>query len=157
MNGRPAVLLVLAALAAATAYEFLVAVNVIHLCDVPGKGPPGAELVGLLAGAGVAGSVFLAVILAARGEEGTPLAAAVAPVAALFMVARFYTYDPYYLPTLLRQSEKDFVPALVVYVLAGFSVGVGLVTLRKRAVGLVLTVPAVLLCGFTAWFSGFGH
>jgi hypothetical protein len=156
-SGRTAVLVVLAAFAAATVYEVLVAVNVIHLGELPGEGPPGDELVGLIAAATVAASTVLALILVRRGAEGTPLAAALSPAAAVFMVAHFYTYDPYYLPTLLRHSDRDFVPSLVVYLLAALSVGVGLVTLVKRAAGLVLTVPAVLLCGLTAWFSGVGH
>jgi hypothetical protein len=157
VTGRTAVLVVLAAFAAATVYQVLVAVNVVHFGGLPGEGPPAGELVGFLAGGAFAASVVLASVLARRRNEGPSLAAALASAAALFMVAHFYTYDPYYLPTLIRQSEKEFVPPLVVYVLAALSVGVGLVTLRKRAAGLVLTVPAVLLCGLTAWFSRLGH
>jgi hypothetical protein len=157
VTGRTPVLIVLAAFAAATVYEVLVAVNEIHLGELPGEGPPGAEPVGLVAAAAVAASAVVVVILAARGNEGTSLAAALSPAAAAFMIAHFYAYDPYYLPTLIRQSEKDYVPPLVVYVFAALSVGVGLVTLSKRAAGLALTVPAVLLCGLTAWFSGGGH
>jgi hypothetical protein len=41
VTGRTPVLIVLAAFAAATVYEVLVAVNEIHLGELPGEGPPG--------------------------------------------------------------------------------------------------------------------
>jgi hypothetical protein len=154
---RTAVLVVLAALAGATLYEVLVAMNVIHLGDLPGDGPPGSELAGLIAGAAVAASIFLAAILARHGDHGTPLAALLAPAAAAFMVAHFYTYDAYSRPTLIRHSERDFVPTSVVFANAAFAVGVGVIMVLRRRLGLVLTVPAVLLCGLTAWYSGLGH
>jgi hypothetical protein len=157
VTGRSGVLVVLAAFAGATLYEVLVAVNVVHLGDLPGEGPPGGELVGLIAAGAVAASAVLAVILAPRGNEGTSLAALLAPAAAAFMVAHFYTYDAYSLPTLIRHYERDYVPTPVVFAFAAFAVGVGLITVLRRRLGLVLTVPAVLLCGLTAWFSGLGH
>ena len=157
VTGRTPVLVVLAALAGATLYEVLVAVNVVHLGDLPGEGPPGGELVGLIAAGAVAASAVLAVILAPRGNESTPLAALLAPATAAFMVAHFYTYDAYSAPTLIRHSERDFVPSSLVFTLAAFAAGVGLITVLRRRLGLVLTVPAVLLCGLTAWFTGFGH
>jgi hypothetical protein len=157
VTGRTTILVVLAAFAAVTFYEVLVAVNVIQLGDLPGEGPPGSRLVGLVAAAAVAASAVLALILVRRGNDGTRLAAAVSPAAAAFMVAHFYTYDAYSLPTLIRHSERDFVPTPVALTIAALAVGVGLVTLLKRSIGLFLTVPAVLVCGLTAWFSGLGH
>lgn len=157
MTGRTAVLMVLAAFAAVTVYEVLVAVTMIPLGDLPGEGAPGGELVGLLAGAAVAASAVLAVLLAHHGNAGTPLAALLAPAAAAFMVAHFYTYDAYALPTLVRHSERDFVPPLFVYGLGALAVVVGVVTSVTRSVGLALTAPTILVCGLTAWFTGFGH
>jgi hypothetical protein len=130
---------------------------VIHLGDVPGDGPPGAKLVGLLAGAAFAASAVLAVILVRRRDEGTPLAAALSPAAAVFMVAHFYTYDSYYLPSLIRYSERDFMPPFLVFSFAALSAGAGLLAWGRRPVGLALTAPVVLVCGLTAWYSGLGH
>jgi hypothetical protein len=157
VTGRTPVFVVVAAFAAATVYEVLVAVNAIHLGELPGEGPPGAELVGLVAAAAVAASAVVAVILAARGNEGTPLAAALSPAAAAFMIAHFYTYDSYYLPTLIRYSERDFVPPFLVFGFSALAAGVGLLTWARRSVGLALTAPVVLVCGLTAWYSGLGH
>jgi hypothetical protein len=157
VSGRTVVTAVLTAVAAATVYDVLVAVNVIKLGEVPGEGPPAGELVRLIVATAIAASAVFALIVAPRGNRVTALAAGLAPAAAVFMVAHFYTYDPYYLPSLVRQSEKDFVSPLVVYALGALCVGVGLVTLTRRAAGLVLTVPAVLLCGLVSAFSGAGH
>jgi hypothetical protein len=157
VTGRTLVLVVLAALAGTTVYQVLVAVDVIHPGDLPGEGPLGSEVVGLIAAAAVAASALLAVLLVPRGDRATALAAALAPAAAALMVAHFYVYDAYSLPTLIRHSERDFVPSSVVYVLAAIAVAVGLVSLLRRRLGLVLTAPCVLACGLTAWFSGFGH
>jgi hypothetical protein len=157
LRDRAPVLGVLAVFGAAILYEILVALRVVGLGDVPGEGPPGSQAVGFAAGVAVAAAAVLALTLMPRGNEGTPLAALLAPAAAAFMVAHFYTYDAYSLPTLIRHSERDFVPTPVVFGLAALAAGLGLTTLLKRRLGLVLTVPAVLLCGLTAWFSGLGH
>jgi hypothetical protein len=80
-----------------------------------------------------------------------------APAAAAFLLAYFHTYDPYYLPTLIRYSERDFVPPALVYGLVGVAFAVGLVTLLRRRAGLVLSVPTILACALAAFWAGIGH
>jgi len=157
VTGRTAVLVVLAAFIAATVYELLVALDVIQPGHQPGEAPPGSVLAGFVAGGAVGAAALLAGILVRRRDAASQLAALLAPAAAAFMVAHFYTYDAYSLPTLIRLSERDFVPIPAVFGIAAFAAGAGLITLLRRPFGLVLTVPAVLFCGVTAWFSGLGH
>jgi hypothetical protein len=80
-----------------------------------------------------------------------------APTAAAFLLAHFHTYDPYYLPSLIRYSERDFVPPALVDTLAAAAVATGIVTLMRRRLGLALSAPTILACGLAAWWSGFGH
>lgn len=73
------------------------------------------------------------------------------------MLARFYTFDAYYLPTLIRYSERDFVPPILVYALVVASLGAGLVALRRRRAGLALSVLSILLSALAAFWTGIGH
>ena len=151
-----AVLILVLGLAAVTAYEALVALRVIELGDVPGEGAPGAGLVGVLAGVGLLAAAFVSFVLARSGRA--PAAAALlAPAAGAFLLAFFYTFDPYYLPTLIRYSERDFVPPPLVFALAALALAAGLGTLLRRRAGLVLSVPAILACALAAFWAGVGH
>jgi hypothetical protein len=155
--GRSTVLAILAVFAATTFYYVLVALQVIDQGSVPGKGTSGSVVVGWLSAAAVVGAACVAGSLALRQSAATPLTALLAPAAAVLMVAYFYTYDSYFLPSLVRHSEKEFVTPVVVFVIAALAVGVGLLTLVKRPLGLALTGPAVVICGLTASYSGLGH
>jgi hypothetical protein len=147
---------VLLVLAAATTYEALVAFEVVELGELPGEQAPGAWTVGFIAGLGLVAAALVAGWLAVVGDRAPQLAALLAPAAAAFMVAHQYTFDSYYLPTLVRYSERDVPPALV-FALAGIAVATGVVTLRRRRTGLAVSVPVILACALTAWFSGLGH
>lgn len=95
---------------------------------------------------------------ARRGRKRrSDASASLAPAAAAFLLAYFYTFDSYYLPSLIRYSERDFVPPVVVFVLVGLSLAAGLVTLRRRRAGLALSVPLILACALTAFLTGAGH
>jgi hypothetical protein len=157
MIGRRSALAILAVLAAATFYYLLVALQVVDMGSLPGEEPSGSDVVGWLSAAAIAAAAVLAVTSARRKGGTTRLVATLAPAAALLMVAYFYTFDSYYLPSLVRHSEKEFIPPAVVFVIAALAAVVGLVTLTKRSLGVVLTGPTVLLSGLTAWYSGFGH
>src|SRR5688500_1864975 len=94
-----ALLTVLLILAAATVYEMLVALNVIELGSLPGDGPPGAELTGFVAAIGLLAAAVLSVLLVATDRAAPALSALLAPAAGGFLLAHFYTFDSYYLPT----------------------------------------------------------
>src|SRR5918992_6199342 len=132
---RLSVPIVLAVLVGTTAYESLVALDVIELGSQPGEGPPGAGVVGILAAIALVASAGLSAALA-RADRVPALSALLAPAAGAFLVAHFYTYDPYYLPTLIRYAERDFVPPILVFALAAAALAGGLVTLRRRRLRL---------------------
>jgi hypothetical protein len=154
---RSTVLAILAVFAATTIYYVLVALQVIDQGSVPREETSGSFVVGWLSAAAVVGAACVAGSLARRPRAATPVTALLAPAAAVLMIAYFYTYDSYFLPSLVRHSEKGFVPPVIVFVIAAFAVGVGILTLVKRSLGLALTGPAVAICGLTAWYSGLGH
>jgi hypothetical protein len=153
---RFSILLVLAALLGATVYEALVALRVIDLGSLPGEGPPGAGFVGWVAATGLVTAALLCAVLG-RSERAPALSALLAPAAGAFLLAYFHAFDPYYLPSLIRYSERDFVPPALVYALAGATLAVGVVTLLRRRPGLVLSVPAILMCGLAAFWAVIGH
>jgi hypothetical protein len=93
-----AALVVLLVLLAA-AYEAALALWWLEIGSLPGEGRPEEEDVLLLAvaaqlvGAGLAASAIRRATKPAAVESMIPLASAA------FMMARFYTFDPYFLPT----------------------------------------------------------
>ena len=153
---RLSILVVLAALLAATVYELLVAVRAVDLGSQPGEGAPGAGIAGWLAAAGLLAAVVLCAMLVPAGR-GPVVSALLAPAAGAFLLAYFHTFDPYYLPTLIRYSERDFVPPALVFALAAAALAAGLVTFRRRRLGLILSVPTILACALAAGWSSIGH
>jgi hypothetical protein len=153
---RVLVVALLAALIGATVYEILVALEIIELGSLPGEGAPGAGVVGWLAAFGLLGAAVLCAALA-PARDSPALAALLAPAAGAFLLAYFQTFDPYYLPSHIRYSERDFVPPELVYALVAAAVAVGVLTLLRRRAGLVLSVPTILACGLAAVWASIGH
>lgn len=153
---RLPVFAVAGALLLVTGYELAVALGVVDLGSLPGEGAPGEGVVAVVAVLALLAATFLAVTLV--GAEWAPRPAALlAPLAAAFLVARFYTFDPYYLPTLRRMSEGGLIPAAVIFVLAGAGIVAGLVTLVRCRAGLALSAPVILASGLAAWLAPGGH
>jgi hypothetical protein len=148
--------LILAVVGAATVYEALFALGVIKPRTVPGEGPPGAGAVLAIAEFAILVGAFVAVWIAGNGR-GAPFAALLAPAAAAFLVARYNTYDDYYLPTLRRASDDGLLPPELVYGLAALAVGTGLLAAARPRVGLTLAAPTMLACGLFAWVAFAGH
>jgi hypothetical protein len=77
--------------------------------------------------------------------------AAYAPAAAAFLVTRFYSYDPYYAPSLRRHSEVGNVAPVWVWLSAAAAVAVGALTVAVRRAGALATggamVPMTLAVG----------
>ena len=142
----------LCALVAATIYETLVALGAIELGSVPGEGPPGEGLVlfiglvAMLAGAGLVAFRPLA-----------PFAALVAPAAAAFLVARFYTFDPYYLPALRRMSDGGLVSPVLVFAVAALALCAAAITSARPQAGRFMAAPVILVCAFLALVVDGGH
>ena len=155
MTMRVAGGLTLGVLLGATLYETLVALQVIELGSQPGDGPPDEQTVALVAVLAMLVAAGLGV-LAAVGAH-VPFVPLLAPAAAAFLVARFYTFDPYYLPDLRRFSEDGMLPPALVYGVVALAVGAALLTLANRRLGAALSVPVILACALFAQVVVGGH
>lgn len=147
---------VLTTIFAATVYELLAALRVIELGSLPGDGAPAAGIVGRVAALALLGATVLCAVLATT-RNAPALAALLAPSAGAFLLAYVHTFDPYYLPSRIRYSERDFVPPELEYALVATAVAVGLLTLLRRRAGLVLSAPTILACGLAAFWASIGH
>jgi hypothetical protein len=139
-----------------TAYETAVALGWIPLGDVPGEGPRLHGIVRLASMLAMLTGAVLSWVLAAKGRI-TISASLLAVAGAAFAVAAYYTFDPYYLPTLRRYSDDDSFPAVWVYSIALAALVASLLCLMRSRFGLLLTGPVLLLCVFTSFFLGVGH
>ena len=155
MTMRLAVGLTLGVLLAATLYEALIAFQVIELGSQPGDGAPGERTVALIAVLAMLVGSGLAVVAAAGAR--VPFVPVIAPAAAAFLVARFYAFDPYYLPDLRRFSEDGMLPPALVYGVFALAVGAALLTLANRRLGAALSVPVILACALLAQVVVGGH
>jgi hypothetical protein len=144
--------LLVAVLLAAACYEAAVALGILHLGDAPGDGPPGEGVVLVAALAALVVAAGLAAFASRRR-----LVWLLAPAGVALVVARFYSYDPYYLPTLRRMSDDGAVSGRwVVFLCAAAATAAVAVRLRLRA-GTFLTVAGTLLSFATVVFEGAGH
>ena len=155
MTVRLIVFVTLGLLISATTYEALVALGVIDLGSLPGDGPPGERMIALIAVLTMLVAAGLA-LFAALGAR-VPLVAILAPAAAAFLVARFYSFDPYYLPTLHRFSEDGMLPPVLVFCVVALAVGAAVLTLVRRRAGAALSVFAIVACAFFSLVVVGGH
>jgi hypothetical protein len=149
---RAAPAAVVAVLVGAACYEASVALRLLDVGPQPGQGPPSGGVVLVLA---LAALVAGAALVAAAPRH--PLAWLLAPAAAALVVARFFSFDPYYAPTLRRMSDGGAVsPAWVAFVAAAaLAAGVALRTGRRS--GAFLSAAVLVLSFATAVFEGAGH
>ena len=147
---------ILLALIGAAAYEAAIALEWIPLGTDPGEGVQYEGFVMVSAAIAMLAGVVIALMLAARGQRSVP-AALFALAAAALMVAHYYTFDTYYLPTHTRYSDSgSFSPAWV------FSVAIAgalasLLAFVRPLFGFMATAVVIPLCLFTIVFAGFGH
>jgi hypothetical protein len=146
-------IVVFAVLVVASAYEAAVALEWISLGGQPGDGPVGGGVV--LALALLAMIVGAAVL--ARRTPSSVWSALIAPAAAAFVVARFYTFDPYYLPTMRRISDNGLVTGALVYALVASAVLAGVATIVRPRIGGLASVIVLVLCALTALVEAGGH
>src|ERR1035437_9544051 len=91
-----------------------------------------------------------------RSAERISVAPLVAPAAAAFVVARFYSFDDYYLPTLRRMSEgglpgKWIVGLVVIALLAAVA------TKIRPRLGTAMTSLVLFISVLTSIAMGVGH
>jgi uncharacterized membrane protein len=142
-------------LLAAAAHEAAVALEWISMGSNSGDEAAGqaaatvAAFVALLTG-------IVATVVSRRILHRWP--AALVPVAgAAYLVAHYYAFDSYYLPSLRRFSDSGGVSAVWVYGVVVSAVIVALAIRRRPSVAPVLTPIVLLICAGTVVAEGFGH
>jgi hypothetical protein len=150
-------------LAAATCYEASVALGMLSLGPTPGEGPPdetlvlGAAFLALTFG----GLLLLACSLSRTATRLMPGGLAPVPLvslaAASFVVARFYSYDPYYAPTLRRMSDGGIVSWSWIVVLVVLAIAAAWAAYRSPRLGMVLISAVSFSTAITALLAGAGH
>ena len=80
-----------------------------------------------------------------------------APAAAFFVTARFYTGDPYYGPTFRAYGDGGVFSLVWVFGLLVLALLAGVATHRWRRTAPVESAAVLLLLVFTALFMGTGH
>jgi hypothetical protein len=135
---------VLGTLVAAAAYELALVLR--HSISPQGEGWfLLAALVAMIAGAVL---VFF---------RGVGFAGLFAPAAALFVVARFYTGDPYYAPYFRAYGDGGVFSPAWVFGLLVLALAAGIATQFWRRTAPVESAAVLLLLAFTALFMGTGH
>jgi hypothetical protein len=142
-------------LLAAAAYEAAVALEWISMGSKSGDEAAGqaaatlAAFVALLTG-------IVATVVSRRILHRWP--ATLVPVAgAAYLVAHYYAFDSYYLPSLRRFSDSGGVSSVWVYGVVVSAVIVAFAIRRRPSVAPVLTPIVLLICVGTVVAEGFGH
>jgi hypothetical protein len=150
--------ILVAVLAAASAYETAVALGWVELGREPGAGPAGGDVVLVAALLALLAGVVHCWRRAVRGGgvAGLP-EALLGPAAVAFVAARFYSYDPYYLPTLRRMSDDGVVADRWILLLVVLAVLAALVTRLRPRAGLGATATLLFVSALTAFWEDAGH
>jgi hypothetical protein len=157
MNLSRASLLCLAGvLLAGATYQLLYALRALPTGDLPGAGPAGQGLFGGLPTLALLVGSFGCFYLAGRGARPA-LAWLVAPLAAAFMVAHYYSYDDYCGGYGCRIADEAATAWRWVWGVAAGSLVAGAITWRNARVGLACTGAVGVLCALTVFFVPFGH
>ncbi len=136
----------------AAAYEFVLAFAG-GVGAQSGYGSPGEDYVAVVALVTILAGAVLAGIAAGGGA-----AFLVAPAAAAFVTARFYTYDPYYAPSLRRYSDGGLVAPWWILALLGLALAAGIATRRRPRSGAgAASILVLLLLLATGLVTGAGH
>ena len=148
-------LAVLLTLLSAAAYEAAVALEWIPVGTLPGENARFEGLVMAAALLALVAGIVIPLVLAARDRRSI-LAALFVVAAAALMVARYYTFDTYYLPTLTRYSESGSFSPTWVYGVAIACVPAWFFSLAKPRVGFVIAAAVMILCLITVSLFGIG-
>jgi hypothetical protein len=134
---------IVAYLLVAAVFEFVLAVR--HSISPDGEG--WILLVALVAM--LVGTVLLFLRVRSAGL--------LAPAAAFFVIARFYTGDPYYEPGFRAYGDGGVFSPAWIFGLLAFALLAGIATHHWRRTAPVESAAVLLLLVFTALFMGTGH
>ena len=142
-------------LLAAAAYEAAVALEWITMGPQPGDDASGQGVVTIAAFLALLTGI-VATLVSRRILRRWP--ATLVPIAAAaYMVAQYYSFDSYYLPSRRRFSDAGGISPVWVYGVAIAALIVALAIRRRPSVAPVLTPILLLICGGTVVAQGFGH
>lgn len=145
-----------AVLVAAAAYEVALMLWGSYAGLAAGEEPDGEVPVSSLAVLAMLVGVIVAVVCAVRSR--VPRAVALfAPAAAAFVIATFYSYDPYYFPNLVRHSDRGHVSGSWILAMVSLSLGAAGLSLLKPRLGSIATSLTLPLLLFTWFVTGIGH
>jgi hypothetical protein len=138
----------------AAAFEAAIALTWIPIGTEPGEGARYEAFVMTSALVALVAGFVISLALAARDRRSVP--AAFFPVAAAaLMVARYYTFDTYYLPTMTRYSEGE-ISATWVYGLSLAALAAAFAGFAKPRIGFPFAALVIFLCLLTASAVGIG-
>jgi hypothetical protein len=143
---------------AAAAYELALVLGLggSYSGRVPGQDVEGEETVAAVAYVTMLAGSVVAFVHALKPR--IPWAVALfAPAAAAFMTTRFYTYDPYYLPSLRRYSDYTGAWAYWVFGMLAAALVVGVLTRQMPRVGSIATGCILPLLLMTSVLASSGH
>jgi hypothetical protein len=145
---------VLALLLGAGVFEAAIALEWIPVGPQPGDNARFEGVVMAAADLALVAGVVISIVLAIRDRRN--VVAALFPLAAAgLMIARYYTFDTYYLPDLTRYSEGSFSPTWVYGVALG-CVPAWFFSLARPRFGFQIGALVILLCLFTESLFGIG-
>jgi hypothetical protein len=140
---------------AAAAYEVAVALEWISMGSLSGQEASGQAVVTIAAFAALLTGI-VGTLVSRRILHRWP--AALVPVAAAaYMVAHYYAFDSYYLPTLRRFCDGGAVPAEWLYGVVVATLVVAVAIRRRPSTAPVLTPLVLLVCAVTVLAQGTGH
>jgi hypothetical protein len=137
---------------AAAAYELALALGAGSIGPEPGNGVAGSGVVQIVAVL----SMVAAAVLAPLADMRPWPTALFAPAAAGYLVAFYFTYDPYFAPQLYRYSEGNVAGGWIALV-AAVAFANGVLTRLQPRIGRYTTSAVVLLVLVTTVLAGDGH
>lgn len=155
---RAVALAVLVVLTAAAANYAAVALRWLSVGNEPGEAPPGEGFVLTFALFALVAGAFGFAALASRPRPRVDgLASLIGLASAAFLVARFYSFDPYFAPNLRRFSDGGSVAGAWIYALVALALLAALLVKTRARFGLILGAPVLLLIAVTAFATGLRH
>jgi hypothetical protein len=152
----PVLPLTLAVVVAAAIYESALALSWIATRPVSER--PAQWIVVVV---GIVAIVVQTIVFAFASGRDSLRAAALVPTiplaAAWLLIARFQSFDPYYLPTLRRISDHGLLNPNLVWTLVLLALLASGISVFRRPIGMAISAPLLLVIALTTWLASTGH
>ena len=144
------------ALLVVAAYEVVLILASSHSELAAGQRPVGQTVAEAVAALALVLAFALAIGGAVR-RAPTWASALFAPAGGAFVLAHYFTYDPYYFPTLRRYSDGGILPLWWLIVVVAGSILAGLLARHRPRSGSYTTSLILLVVFVTFIWMGTGH